>query len=327
MSRIRFRSISGSLLVTGSVSGNTLTFEKGDGTSFDLRVDTGSGAVATDITDLNNYTGSANTRFNNLEAATGSYLISDDTGSLVYSGSFDGVSTLTLYLPDGNLDLDLSALTDTTADISALNTFTGSAESRLDSIESKTGSYATTGSNQFTGSQFFSGSLIPEATDSENGIYDLGSVQNPWRDLYLTTSSLNFVKDGEIFSILSGEKDAIRVGNVLITTSSLAFVNNNGDVVTNIATAETSGSDIVGGNILETGSLLITGSVSGNTVTLTKGDGTGFALTVDTGSGEVTDITALNTFTGSAESRLDSIEGATGSYVTNDQTGSSLSRK
>jgi hypothetical protein len=286
MSRIRFRSISGSLLVTGSVSGNTLTFEKGDGTSFDLRVDTGSGAVATDITDLNNYTGSANTRFDNLEAATGSYLISDDTGSLVYSGSFDGVSTLTLYLPDGNLDLDLSALTDTTADISALNTFTGSAESRLDSIESKTGSYATTGSNQFTGSQFFSGSLIPEATGASNGIYDLGSQTHPWRDLYLTTASLKFVKDGEIFSTLSGERDAVRVGNVLITTSSLAFVNNNGDVVNTIATAEISGSDIVGG--------------------------------------QVDDLPGIREFTGSAESRLDSIEGATGSYVTNDQTGSFL---
>jgi len=325
MSRIRYRSISGSLLVTGSVSGNTLTFEKGDGTSFELRVDTGSGGgVATDITDLNNFTGSANTRFDNLEAATGSYLISDDTGSLVYSGSFDGVSTLTLYLPDGNLDLDLSALVGGSTDISALNLFTGSAESRLDSIEGLTGSLATTGSNTFTGSQFFSGSLIPEATDSENGIYDLGSVQNPWRDLYLTTSSLNFVKDGEIFSVLSGEKDAIRVGNVLITTASLAFVNNEGDVVSNIAVAQESGSEVVGGDILETGSLLVTGSVSGNVITLTKGDGTGFTLTVDTGSGggESTDISALNTFTGSIQTEVDTLTAATSSYLVNADTGS-----
>lgn len=219
MSRIRFRSISGSLLVTGSVSGNTLTFEKGDGTSFDLRVDTGSGAIVTDITDLNNYTGSANTRFDNLEAATGSY--------------------------------------------------------------------ATTGSNQFTGTQFFSGSLIPEATGANNGIYDLGSLTHPWRGLYLSPASLKFVKDNEVFSTLSGERDAIRIGNVLITTSSLAFVNNNGDVVSTIATAEISGSDIVGG--------------------------------------QVDNLSGIREFTGSAESRLDSIEGATGSYITAVIAGDGLS--
>jgi len=85
MSRIRYRSISGSLLVTGSVSGNTLTFEKGDGTSFDLTVAGGDGD-STDISALNAFTGSAETRLDNLEAATSSYLA---TGSVV-----DNVITL-----------------------------------------------------------------------------------------------------------------------------------------------------------------------------------------------------------------------------------------
>ena len=39
------------------------------------------------------------------------------------------------------------------------------------------------------------------------------------------------------------------------------------------------------GGTVETGSLLTTGSVSLNTLTFTKGDGSTFALTVDTGSG------------------------------------------
>ena len=40
-----------------------------------------------------------------------------------------------------------------------------------------------------------------------------------------------------------------------------------------------------GGGSVSTGSLLTTGSVSLNTLTFTKGDGSTFALTVDTGSG------------------------------------------
>ena len=225
MSRIRFRSISGSLLVTGSVSGNTLTFEKGDGTSFDLRVDTGSGAIVTDITDLNNYTGSANTRFDNLEAVTGSYLVSDDTGSLVYSGSFDGVSTLTLYLPDGNLDLDLSALTDTTVDISALNTFTGSAESRLDSIEGATGSYITA---VIAGDGLSGGASTGDATltlDSGSthfisavlgsGLFRLtGSVYATTNDVAITGSlDINFVESDQEFRVYSQSSIQFSINN------------------------------------------------------------------------------------------------------------------
>ena len=112
-------------------------------------------------------------------------------------------------------------------------------------VGTNTGSFAVTASNQFTGSQFFTGSLIPEALSSENGVHDLGSLSKPWRDLYITTGSLNFVKDGTLFSSISGERNAIRVGNILITTSSLAFVNDAGDVVQNIATGEKSGSTIV----------------------------------------------------------------------------------
>lgn len=143
----------------------------------------------------------------------------------------------------------------------------------------------TTVSNQFSSSQFFTGSLIPLADSSDNGIYDLGSVTNPWRDLYITTNSLNFVKDGELVSTLTGGPDYIQVGNIRISTGSLEIVNNEGDVVSTIAEAEYSGSEPISGSILETGSLLITGSVVNNTITLTKGDGTTFDLIVATGSG------------------------------------------
>lgn len=61
----------------------------------------GSGGGSTDITDLNNFTGSATLRLDALQATTSSY---------VYSGSFDGSNTLTLYTEGGNYQLDLSSL-------------------------------------------------------------------------------------------------------------------------------------------------------------------------------------------------------------------------
>ncbi len=51
-----------------------------------------------------------------------------------------------------------------TASIAATNTFTASVNNSLNSINSKTGSYATTGSNQFIGNQTINGSLIVSGT-------------------------------------------------------------------------------------------------------------------------------------------------------------------
>ena len=125
-------------MLTGSVTNNILTFTKGDGSTFSLTVDTGSGGGSTDyvsnvtlngttleftsvgsafgsgvdlsslsggstdITALNNFTGSIQTEVNSLTAATSSYLT---------SGSYNsGNSTITLYSGDSNYTLDLSGL-------------------------------------------------------------------------------------------------------------------------------------------------------------------------------------------------------------------------
>jgi len=62
---------------------------------------------------------------------------------------------------------------------------------------------------------------------------------------------------------------------------------------------------------VETGSFMTTGSISGATITFTKGDGSTFDIVVPD-----TDVTALNEFTASADSRLDSLETETGSLQT-----------
>lgn len=127
----------------------------------------GGGGGSTDITDLNNFTGSATLRLDALQAATSSY---------VYSGSFDGSNTLTLYTEGGNYQLDLSGLAggggsgDITAVIAG-NGLEGGASSGDATVSLDTGSahfinsvlnsgifrlsgsaYATTNNIQITGS-------------------------------------------------------------------------------------------------------------------------------------------------------------------------------
>jgi len=126
MSRIRYRSISGSLLVTGSVSGSTLTFEKGDGTSFDLTV-AGGGGDSTDISALNAFTGSAETRLDNLEAATGSFLVGSDTGSLLTTASVAS-NIITLEKADGtsfDITVDTGSNALTASFVDTLSNFNG----------------------------------------------------------------------------------------------------------------------------------------------------------------------------------------------------------
>jgi len=142
----------------------------------------------------------------------------------------------------GGSSVDIS---DLNAHTSSVNTFTGSIDGEVTALMAATGAYATTGSNTFTGSQFFTGSLLPESDGLNNGIYDLGELSNPWRDLYLTTASLKFVRDGQLVSQISGEPDAIRVGNILITTSSISVVSGSGDqltIVQNVVSASVSSS-------------------------------------------------------------------------------------
>jgi hypothetical protein len=93
---------------------------------------------------------------------------------------------------------------------SSFNSFTQSIDSRIDSLENKTGSFATTGSNLFVGDQNISGSIIPAIS----GTYDLGSVNNPWRHIYVNTGSIFLVKDAQIVKVLNT--------NTIITTTDIA---------------------------------------------------------------------------------------------------------
>jgi hypothetical protein len=66
------------------------------------------------------------------------------------------------------------------------NTFSSSINNSVSTLNTLTGSLATTGSNTFVGTQTLSGSIIP-ATDNT---YDLGSATYQWRDIYVSSGSL-----------------------------------------------------------------------------------------------------------------------------------------
>ena len=158
------------------------------------------------------------------------------SGSLI-SATFNRVVQLDGTLQDGTGSLI------TSLDITSSHALNAESASYWDG----SATFAVTSSNQFTGSQFFTGSLIPEAVGG-NGIYDLGSQTHPWRDLYITTESLKFVRDANIIASLNGEEGGVRIGNIFIGTGSISIVSGSGDnltVVGDVVNTTTSGSEIV----------------------------------------------------------------------------------
>lgn len=102
--------------------------------------------------------------FEYLSSSLASITVSTSTGSFLYSGSFDGSSTVTLYSADTNYNLDLSTLSGGGGvSITDLNNFTGSAQISLNALNAATGSYLT--ENLYTAD----GTLSGERTVTQNG--------------------------------------------------------------------------------------------------------------------------------------------------------------
>ena len=90
-----------------------------------------------------------------------------------------------------------------------------------------------TGSLEVSGSITSEGHIVP----SEAATFDIGTVNKPFRDLFLHTASLKFVKAGAVVATLVGEEEGIKVGNIRITTSSIDIVNNAGSIISTVAQA------------------------------------------------------------------------------------------
>lgn len=190
----------GSYLISGSVSGNILTFEKKDGSTFSLTVSTGSGGgSSTDITDLNNFTGSATSRLDALEAATSSYLTSANTSSLLVTASVDG-NVITLEKGDGT-------------------SFTLTVDTGSGGATATSASYAATASFVPTLTNF-DGNRVVSNTNLPAGIYNVnfgtsGSLANFIEKIFFPNTAPTTTTTG--FTIQEFEASGSVVGTVSAT--------------------------------------------------------------------------------------------------------------
>jgi hypothetical protein len=300
----------GSFMTTGSASGNTVTFTKGDGTTFDITIVSSSYSVTSSF------------------AATASYVLNPDyvstvtyaTGTIDFTGvgnAFDG-------------ELNINDLTSSLLTTSSFNTATGSfmttgsvtnntitftkGDGTTFVITVDTGSGGG-GSTDYvsnvvyqTGSIDFTG--VGNGFDGAININDLTAslISNDDTGSFMTTGSVSgntvtFTKgDGSTFDITIVSSSYAVTSSFAVTASHVL----NPDYVSTVTYA-TGTIDFTGvGNAFDgelnindltasllttssfntaTGSFMTTGSVTNNTITFTKGDGSTFGVTVDTGSG------------------------------------------
>jgi hypothetical protein len=281
---------------------NTITFTKGDASTFNITVNTGS-AVTTDISSLNSFTQSQETKNSTLASYTASV---DTKFSTIgtQSGSWDNTA---LNSFTQSVDTKFIAVGESTA---SLNAYTQSNDTKWSTLGGLTGSYVTsaiTGSSLVTAS--FSGNtltftkgdsstfgvIIPDVSGSDisalNAFTQSQDTKNSTLATYTGSVDTKFIAVGESTSSLNAftsSQLSINTGYNTFTSSqetkNSTLATYTGSVDTKFATIG-SQSGSWGGGGTDTGSLMVTGSVAGNVLTFTKGDSTQFSLTVATGSG------------------------------------------
>lgn len=285
-----FSTNTGSLLTTASVSLNTITFIKGDGSTFPITVNTGSGGGGSTFP----YTGSA--IISGSLTVTGSFYVSNSIDS-VNKQLIDNSSKLSLdwqgrALRDstefGSLDWENRAIYDSSGGESInwnarrITDDVGNISIQYQDRQLLANDGATPSLDWRTVDTLtVTGHLIPGGTITNNtSSYDLGSSTAAWRDLYVSNGSINFI---------SGSQSA----SISFTNGALDF----------------------GTTPISSPGIITTASVSSNTITFTKGDGSTFPITVNTGSGgsSVSFQTIVGSATGLAASttRYGNIAGST----------------
>jgi hypothetical protein len=190
---------------------------------------------------------------------------------------------------------------------------------------------ATTGSNLFRGTQTLSGSIIPAIDNT----YDLGSLEYQWRDIFVSSGSLYIdgtkvlgstgnelqitTDEGQSIKILEAGSDSIILqsadgdiqlktsggGNLLFDpTTGLIDVRGTLQIQDGNKVTSSGGNGVVfGNNIVVSGSFESTGNING--------------VNISTFSSSVaTQISTIQTNTGSSNQRLTNIENRTGSFAT-----------
>jgi hypothetical protein len=274
---------------------------------------------------------SVNQTFTNITAVSASFTYVQttyETSSIIYSSGsnqlgdeLSDIQTLSGSVRvQGSLTVNGTQVQTSSVDITSLNAFTASQETKNATLGSLTGSFATTGSNTFIGNQTLTGSLF--ISGNINMVNGADIVTHHVRaqgsnGLELQTSAGTII----VSMGAGGGTQATFVGAVSANSISASTINGLGDPLAFSTSVDSrldglaaATSSYVTSAI--TASSLVTASVNLNTITFTKGDASTFNITVNTGSGTTTDLTSLNAFTASQETKNSTLGGLTGSFAT-----------
>ena len=261
---------SGSFLITASVNLNTITFTKGDATTFAITVNTGSGGGTADLTSLNAFTASQltiNTGYNTYTSST--------------NGRLTNIESTTASLNSSITQLNASSASQQVS-INALNVFTAS-QSTASIVSSITNlnQFTSSANGRLTNLELTSASLLVETQNLELfSASALVSISN----LNANTAS----QQSQINSLINATAS-------YANSASVALVDANQQSQINALIA-------------------VTGSFLTSSADITQLNAfTASQLTINSG---------YNTFTQSANQRLNSIESVSGSWITESETAS-----
>ena len=155
-----------------------------------------------------------------------------------------------------------------------------------------------------------SGNILP----GTNNVYNLGSVDKFFKEIFVSTGSINFVDNTGIKTTISSVAGGgIQIGSVQITTSSISFVDITGSVTQTIAQSSSLGST---SNFTPTASFNeYTQSFSSSVSTSFSSSAASVTSLSSSVSASVTSLSSSLTSVNTTQNdRLSSIESATGSY-------------
>ena len=285
----------GSLVTTSSFNSYTQS------TNIRLNnLETTSASVNVSISNLNSTTASQGVSITNLNASSASQQISIDalnTNSASVNTSISALNTFTASQSTASLVTSITNLNTFSASalvsISNLNASSASQQISIDALNTNSASVNTsiTNINSATSSLFTSASLALVTASFDTGTRNLtftkgnttqfsvnipdvsGSAGN-----FVTTSSFNAYTQSNDQRVSSLETNSASVN---ISVSNINTFTQSANISINALNAATSSY----ATSAITASSLVTASVSLNTITFTKGDGTTFPITVNTGSG------------------------------------------
>ena len=266
----------GNSLITASVSSNTITFTKGNGTTFPITVATGSGTVSNIAT-----SGTVN-------------------GITLTGGPITTTGTITL---GGTLsNVQSSQLATSSLMVGSTNIALGATASSLTGLTSVT-STAFTGSLFGTSSWATNATTATTATNATNvAVTDTTTGTGPYyiaftdgttgnRAVRVDSTALTF--NATTNTLTNATFSGSLIGTASFASSSISASFATSALSSSFATTSISSSFASTASFV--GNSIITASVSSNTITFTKGNGTTFPITVATGS-----ATSAFPFTGSA---------------------------